>query len=93
MQATAKQPLKVSQDESTRIHRAINWVVSVILIVFAVWSINLNAEAKSYLKQSVAIIAETDSKLLDFKSDLEVIKRLCQPTTVVIPPTPIDTIE
>lgn len=89
----AKAPPKLDKDESTRIHRAINWVVSIILIAFAIWSINLNAESRAYFTQAVAIIAETDHKLTEIKANVEVIKSLCQPTTVVVPQTPIDAIE
>lgn len=93
VQATVKPPLKSAQDERTRIHRAINWVVSVILIAFAFWSINLNAEGRSFLKQATAIIAETDHKIEAVQASMEIIKKLCQPTTIVVPTTPVDTIE
>lgn len=78
-------------DERTRIHRAINWVVSFILISFAIWSILLNSEAHSLFKQTVFVAEETAHRLDSISGDLSVLKDLCQTPTVVIPTTPTDT--
>lgn len=82
---------KPDTNESIRLHRAINWVVSVILLVFAIWSITLNAEGRSLLKQATAMFTEIDTRVNEIKTEVAGIKSLCQPTTVVIPTTTTDT--
>lgn len=85
--------LQESRDESTRTHRAVNWVVSVILVVFAIWSIHLNSEGRSMYKQTLILVTEMDAKIATISNDLKVVKDLCQPTTVVVPPPTTDTQE
>lgn len=80
-----KPPLKTLQDERTRVHRTVNWVVSVILVVFAIWSINLNSEGRSLFKQSNAVVAEIDRKIDTLTTSLSEVKEVCQKTTVVVP--------
>lgn len=74
------------------VHKAINWVVSVILVGFAIWSLTLNADSRSNAKMALQTFGEIDKKLEDAKKEMALIKDAClaQPT-VVIPTTPIDT--
>lgn len=83
-------PPKPRFDEAQRLHRAINWVISVVLLVFAIWSIVLNAEGRSLYKQTVSTVAEMDKKLSDITSEIKTVRDLCQQTTVVIPTATID---
>lgn len=77
-------------DERTRAHRAINWVFSFALVCFAVWSILLNAEGRSLLKQSVSYAEDTDKRIAQIVQDFQTVKDVCLKTTVVIPTPTID---
>lgn len=88
----APKALKTPEDERTRIHRAINWIVSVILLVFAIWSIKLNTDTKILYSQAQQAVNETDNKITALTKDLKDIKDVCsQMTTVDIPTETIDT--
>lgn len=82
-----KTPTQVANklDESTRLHRSINWVVSLLLMLFALWSINLNAEGRSMLKQSLSVVDDINAQIVEVNNNLKVVKELCQTTTVVLP--------
>lgn len=85
-------PTPSEQREATRAHKAINWVVSLILVIFAIWSINLNAEGRSLFKQTTFIVNEMDKKIDAITQNLHDVKDACQPqTTIVVPTTPVDT--
>lgn len=79
------------RSEAQRLHRAINWVISVILIGFAIWSIQLNAQGRGMLKQTTSLIEASDAKIDKIVSDLQVVKEACQATPVVIPLPTTDT--
>lgn len=70
-------------EERNRIHRTINWVVSVLLIAFAIWSINLNAEGRAMLKETSTLIIATDMKIVEIVNELKVVKNLCEPKVVI----------
>lgn len=80
-----------TQDERTRAHRAVNWVVSVILVAFAIWSIQLNAEGRSMLKQTTTIIESTETKIDHITSELAETKAACIAATLVVPVATTDT--
>lgn len=85
-----KAPLKTAQDERTRAHRAVNWVVSIILLIFAIWSIHLNSETMRVYKTTVQSFTEMDSKIGQISNDIASVKDVCNKTTVVVPVAPID---
>lgn len=85
-------PTPSEQREAARAHKAINWVVSFILVVFAIWSINLNAEGRSLFKQTTFIVNEMDKKIDGITQSLHDVKDACQPrATIVVPAAPTDT--
>lgn len=86
-----KPPLRTAQDERTRAHRTVNWVVSVILIAFAIWSIQLNAQGRGMLKQSTAVVEGLDTKIDTLSGEMKAVEAACKQTTVVIPTTTTDT--
>lgn len=71
------------------LHKAINWVVSVILLVFAIWSITLNSQGQGYFKQANQLYTETDKKIGDIASQMQSVKDACLNATVVIPTTTV----
>lgn len=73
-------------EERTRIHRTINWVVSVLLIAFSIWSINLNAEGRAMLKETSTLIIATDMKIIEIVNELKVVKNLCEPKVIIETP-------
>lgn len=83
-------PFKETKEEQIRRHRAINWIVSLILIVFAIWSIHLNAQGQSALKSTVEAINETDAKLVALDAAMQTVKEACLSAPIVIPTTPTD---
>lgn len=89
-----KPPLRTTQDERTRAHRTINWVVSVILVGFAIWSIQLNAQGRGMLKQSTAVVESIDTKIESLTKSMQEVKDVCtQPpqTPIVVPVETTDT--
>lgn len=78
-----KQPHQKARTYS--IHKAINWVVSFVLILFAVWSITLNAEGRAQFKQATATFDAIEQKVQDTRNDLMAVKAACQSAPVVIP--------
>lgn len=89
--AVVKPPLKTVQDERTRAHRSVNWVVSIILLVFAIWSIHLNSETIGVYKQNTQLFLELDAKMSNINQGITTVTELCQKTTVVVPVAPTDT--
>lgn len=71
------------------VHKAINWLVSVILLAFAIWSIYMNAQGQSYFKQANALYADTDKRVTDISNQMQTVKDACLNSTVVIPTTTI----
>lgn len=84
-------PLRTSQDERTRAHRTVNWVVSVILICFAIWSIQLNAQGRGMLKQTTTLIEATDTKIESIAKDIHDVSEACKQTPIVVPVPTTDT--
>jgi len=82
-----------NRDEATRAHRAINWVVSAVLVAFALWSIMFNAEGRSTYKQTALVASEIDAKIETISKDISVIKEFCKQTPIVVPLPTIDTQE
>ena len=87
---TKHQAEKLEKRAPISVHKAINWVVSLILIVFAIWSIMLNADGRSLFKQTTQMVTEIDKKLEDAKKDISTVKDACLKTTVVVPVAPTD---
>lgn len=74
------------------VHKAINWVVSFILVVFAIWSLTLNADSRSNMKIALQTFTEIDKKLEDAKNDLATVKNACLTMAPVVIPVPtVDT--
>lgn len=80
-----------ARSEAQRLHRAINWVVSAILVAFAIWSIQLNAEGRSLLKQTATMIEATDVKIEGIAQDIQTVSEACKAATIVVPVPTTDT--
>lgn len=76
------------------VHKAINWIVSVVIIGFAIWSVMLNVESKANVKMALQSFTEIDKKLEDAKKEMALVRDACLQAaspTVVIPTETTDT--
>lgn len=73
------------------LHKAINWIVSCILLVFAIWSINTSTQGQSLFKQANQLHSDIDLKLVEVKTQLGEVKDACLKAPVVIPQAPVTT--
>lgn len=87
--AKAKEDFRIFKLENPiGVHKAINWVVSFILVVFAIWSLTLNADSRSNMKIALQTFTEIDKKLEDAKSEMALVKQACLSMTPVVIPVP-----
>lgn len=91
IQGTTRKQVKVSHEDCTRTHRMTNWIISVVLLVFALWSIYLNTQARSFFNQATQVYSETEKRITDVTSGLSEIKDVCQSAVIVQPVTTTDT--
>lgn len=87
-----KSPIKKKRKAVTQlpksesnVHKIVNWVVSIILIAFAFWSIKLNAESKALFNQTSAITRETDNKIVTITQSMQSVLEVCQKSVTGIP--------
>lgn len=85
MSAPHKQKTPIS------LHKAINWVVSCILLVFAIWSIHTSTQGQSLFKQANQLHSDVDLKLAGITEKLDAVRDACLKAPVVIPTAPVTT--
>lgn len=80
---------KVQEFDTNRVHKAINWVVSVILLVFAIWGIKLHTDSKELYFEAQQMVNDTDQKIVSLTNDLKDVKTACSQMVPV--DIPLDT--
>lgn len=83
-----QQSRTLEKPKTYSVHKVVNWVVSLVLVCFAVWSIVLNAEGRGLYKQSVQTLEAIDKKLEDTQQVLKDTQSACQTPTPIVIPTP-----
>lgn len=67
-----------------------NWIISIVLLVFALWSIYLNTQARSFFNQATQVYDETEKRITDVTNGLSEVKDVCQRAVIVQPVTTTD---
>lgn len=68
------------QNKETRMirtHRVLNWSTTVILLLFAAWSVYINIQARSLFKQALTVSSEIENKIAVISQNVGTVTQLC----------------
>jgi hypothetical protein len=73
-----KRKMKVRDSaKGIKIHRALNWAMTVTLFIFGAWSVYLNIQARSLIKEAMNVAGEVENKIGIVSENISTVTELC----------------
>lgn len=75
---------KKNEVQKIKIHRALNWSMTLILFLFGAWSVYINIQARTLFKEAINVSSEIETKIGVVSQNVGTVTQLCNNVNLAI---------